>query len=378
MSLFFGETEITNIDNLVPQAGLDITDLWFGSTNVYTVWQTYEGTLPATINANGDNMKQYQIWGNTGGVGEPTENLCIGELARANMNSSGQIVYNSEFSMHFAQVTQGKTYSYKNSSTSVYGFFEAMPLVGSTSYDNQRIAATVTNVSFTAPITGYVAFRTSLNTQGMLTEGTTPPASFVPFGYEVDMAIGSSILQSSEIEWGGWQAAEGTIPSKIVNPARCRSKNMYSISGEKIFYDFKALNINIAFINSAGISLGGSGFKSGVGFVDVPENAVKCLFIIANTGTSTNILPAQVIAAGVWASVDATITPIYIGGDPLDKDEYVDFSKQKIYRVIDGTLTPTDPPVTLPALPTCEGTTIVDFSGSGAAPEKALLKYRKE
>jgi len=74
----------------------------------------------------------------------------------------------------------------------------------------------------------------------------------------------------------------------------------------------------------------------------------------------------------------STTTPIYIGADPLGEDEYVDYQTQKVYRMIDGTLTPTDPPVALPALPTVEGTTIVDYAGQSVAPEKVLLKYRKE
>jgi hypothetical protein len=36
----------------------------------------------------------------------------------------------------------------------------------------------------------------------------------------------------------------------------------------------------------------------------------------------------------------------------------------------------TDPPVALPALPTCEGTTIVDYAGSGTAPEKVYFEYK--
>jgi hypothetical protein len=73
-----------------------------------------------------------------------------------------------------------------------------------------------------------------------------------------------------------------------------------------------------------------------------------------------------------------TTTPIYIGDEPLDKDEYIDYQAGKIYRMIDGVLTPTDPPVALPALPTCEGTTVINYAGQSAAPEKVLLKYRKE
>lgn len=71
-----------------------------------------------------------------------------------------------------------------------------------------------------------------------------------------------------------------------------------------------------------------------------------------------------------------TTTPIYIGSDPLDKDEYVDYQSQKVYRMINGILTPTDPPVPLPALPTVDGTTIVDYAGSGAAPEKVYFEYK--
>jgi hypothetical protein len=358
-------------------------DLLFAQSISGEQWQIYEGTLPATIISTGDDMRQYQIYGNTGGVGDDS--------------------------------------------------------------------------------------------------GTA-------YGYEVDMATGSNILQSSEIEQGGWQAAAGSVPQKIVNPRRCRSKNIYPISGKKIFYDFKALNVNIAFIDSAGLSLGGAGFKSGAGSVDVLANAVKCLFIITNTDTDADITPTQVIAAGIWASVDATTTPIYIGDDPLEKvgdyADCVDYQKQKVVReikkyvlkgdeewiTVGGTSTPLekryfrlpiaplnylsttvnicshfdkkdisngnsivgyrfyhtsavnadtlnirpeniadmslsdfkswlaeqyaagtpvtvwcalttpeeeDPPVTLPALPTCEGTTIVDYVGQSVAPEKVLLEYAK-
>lgn len=73
----------------------------------------------------------------------------------------------------------------------------------------------------------------------------------------------------------------------------------------------------------------------------------------------------------------ATVTPIYIGSDPLGKDEYVNYQAQKVYRMINSVLTPTDPPVPLPALPTCEGATIVDYAGqSQAVPEKVYFEYK--
>ena len=72
----------------------------------------------------------------------------------------------------------------------------------------------------------------------------------------------------------------------------------------------------------------------------------------------------------------AIVTPIYIGNEPLGKDEYIDYQAGKIYRMSGGVLAPTDPPVPLPALPTCEGTTIVDYAGSGTAPEKVYFEYK--
>lgn len=70
MGVYFGETEITNIDNLVPQAGQDITQAFFGSTEVFTVWGEYDGTLPAQYSANGGYLADYRIYGSAGGVGD--------------------------------------------------------------------------------------------------------------------------------------------------------------------------------------------------------------------------------------------------------------------------------------------------------------------
>lgn len=73
-----------------------------------------------------------------------------------------------------------------------------------------------------------------------------------------------------------------------------------------------------------------------------------------------------------------TITPAFIGDTPLGEDEYVDYGEQKVYRMINGTLTPTDPPVPFPALPTVDGTNIVDYAGQSAAvPSRFVAKYRK-
>lgn len=70
-------------------------------------------------------------------------------------------------------------------------------------------------------------------------------------------------------------------------------------------------------------------------------------------------------------------TNIYIGREALEKDEYVDSKNGKIYRMVDGVLSPTDPPEPLPQIPTFAPTTTISYGGTGAQPEKVELKYKK-
>ena len=53
--------------------------------------------------------------------------------------------------------------------------------------------------------------------------------------------------------------------------------------------------------------------------------------------------------------VNSTTTNVPIGDTPLMEDEYVSYAEQKIYRYVEGTLTPVDPPSTLPQITTANG-----------------------
>ena len=41
---------------------------------------------------------------------------------------------------------------------------------------------------------------------------------------------------------------------------------------------------------------------------------------------------------------------LYIGDTQLGENEYLDYSEQKLYKDVSGTLTPTDPPAAFPAI----------------------------
>lgn len=72
-----------------------------------------------------------------------------------------------------------------------------------------------------------------------------------------------------------------------------------------------------------------------------------------------------------------TAVDIYIGDDTLSTEEYVDSRTGKIYRMVDSSLTPVDPPVPFPQIPTSANSTTISWAGSGLAPSKVELEYEK-
>ena len=69
---------------------------------------------------------------------------------------------------------------------------------------------------------------------------------------------------------------------------------------------------------------------------------------------------------------------IYIGDDTLSTEEYVDSGTGKIYRMVGGVLTPVDPPVPFPQIPTSANSTTISWAGEGLAPSQVELKYEKK
>lgn len=549
MAIYFKDIEITNIDNLVPQTGLDITELWFGSTSVYTVWGTYEGTLPATINASGADMRQYQVWGNVGGVGDRTVNYFDyrNYVYSYYISSSGvetQSVppptYEAIRLNHsgYISILPNKSYTMKVH----HQIMRASQMVAIAWYDENKtfILRDSTQIpqknagsySFTATAPQNAKFAIfnffTDDVQGiMFVKGTTPPETYVPFGYEVDMGVKSGNVMPSA-------PAETKTSNGIT--VTCDGEGRYSISGTatsditirfdipefvipisvgaggngtfSMFNDFVSQNVKLYFrynetvvdnwtpypVNRTNTvySLMGNKTTNGISITVTSDTTINGTIspMFTNNGESTPVK---------YQPYSNATTPIYIGDDPLEKDEYVDYQEQKVYRrtvnefdkdnatlfnsylrsndlwtlsqatkcaripvepstqytlkimtaqetfrinesdnpdleptsggvqttrIIRGTnrdsytfttsataavivcqfdsniatwvnglmlvkgdtvpetytpyLQPTDPPVPLPALPTCDGETVVDYAGQSAAPEKVLLKYRKK
>lgn len=347
--------------------------------------QTYEGTLPATIIANGDDMRQYQIYGNTGGVGDRTINYFdyTKLFDGYTYDSNGQMILNPDVASraYYAaippiQVTPGATYLRTHNLT---------PLGNTVNYyDSEKnfIAKATPGVGipFTVPnnchfITYIVDVKSYDRKKYMLTEGTTPPASFVPFGYELSLSVSDGTNTTTtpiyigddplgEDEYADYQA------QKVV-----REIKKYIFDGTE---DWQR-------VRGAGSDETKSYFRLQIApldYLDSAQGASTCSHFsrASVTTSSTNV------GYGVYNSSTVGFCTLNVRPENVSTMSLSDFTTWLVEQYTGGTpvtflcalQTPeeADPPVALPALPTCEGTTIVDYAGSGTAPEKVYFEYQ--
>ena len=137
-------------------------------------------------------------------VEDTIENATIGNNGTIGVSGGGTTMYD----MHIARVLQGVTYTIKSdeaqsvSQQFVGGFFYSKPTLNSISYNGARLANTP--ATFTSPITGYVAFRTSHNYSIAQCEFGSTSTTYEPYcGYEIslgnDELRGTFKLVSNEI-----------------------------------------------------------------------------------------------------------------------------------------------------------------------------------
>lgn len=65
---------------------------------------------------------------------------------------------------------------------------------------------------------------------------------------------------------------------------------------------------------------------------------------------------------------------LFIGDSKLGEDEYLDYEEQKVYRYVDGVLTPQDPPTPFPTISTYIGENNISVDTT-VQPEKVSVEY---
>lgn len=151
------------------------------------------------------------------------------------------------------------------------------------------------------------------NLQIMLVQGSTAPSTYVPFGYEIPISVNGN-AQTFYI--GNTPLRAGQSISKTstgVDIATTEGENTISTT----LYNKPETSVTYAESGGVGEEVSGS-----------------------------YVIPIK---------INSTTTNVPIGDTPLMEDEYVSYAEQKIYRYVDGTLTPVDPPSALPQIATANG-----------------------
>lgn len=90
-----------------------------------------------------------------------TGNLILGKIEKTSVSQSGVITSENKTDLFYAKVKQGQTYAItSNESNIVIGYYNELPYYGLRSYNASRTITESGVYTVTAPITGYIAFRT--------------------------------------------------------------------------------------------------------------------------------------------------------------------------------------------------------------------------
>lgn len=252
----------------------------------------YTGSLPITINANGDVLLDYRIYGASGGVGEPADS---GEPAGYKLPMT---VYKQEFMVTGDMLDQSNW--------------------------------------VLSPHPDYA------------------PSYFIYFDISDVISKGECDVKTYE------NFTQGYIPRMLVVAL---TDAMYTLVNSK----YRILNNNGEILNKK--------------FDFSSWDKIYLCIGYGNGFDSNNSKQLKIDELfGNWKILIAPTSqtresPVYIGDTPLEEDEYVSFSDQKIYKDVSGTLIPTDPPVPLPEIPTIKGETVIDYDGE-PKPSQMYIKYK--
>lgn len=402
-------------DVLKASKGLYVDDeyamLWGKQLGGWTV-TTLTGALPITFRSNGTALIDYRIYGTADGAGVQTENEFNVDIVQGYYNTTnGIFIPNSARYVASGKVSiiggQEYTLSFDcdkqaSSATSADGFIyfwnNDLYIRGTSMTNKELCTFTVPNDANT------VAFIVGAGSGGelipsdvtniMLIKGSTPPETYIPYGYQLLMQIKQrtkNLVDLSSVTDSVSTGVTYTVDSKngtiIANRIATstfnsyHSLNMILPAGTYIFScsDNPQRDVTYdCYLRASGSTIAR----------DKPDDPPGSEFTIADETTVTVYIriqasyDAQNLVFRPMIRKDDTTSDfepyynikqadIYIGDTKLGADDYVDYESGKIVR--NGT--PQDPPLPLPELETFEGTNTLDSTVEvGEVTIKGMIK----
>lgn len=159
--------------------------------------KTLTGKPPLMFSSDGSNLVDYTIYGASGGVGDKTANLFDGTYLSYGINSqTGEVVQANRFAFYIP-VEPNTSYTISRiigaSSYFYYGFTDEVPTAGVRCVPFGNIGPDVTTKTLANENHKYLMFffGAGKSENVMLTEGSTAPDHYIPYGSQIPLTINS-------------------------------------------------------------------------------------------------------------------------------------------------------------------------------------------
>jgi hypothetical protein len=407
-------------DVLRASKGLPVDDifaeLWGRKlSSDYTI-DVYTGTLPATLsNTKAGYLHRYKIYGNVGENFYDKNNASMNFIGYINTNGTVIASSSGSFSI-IVPVEPNTTYTIVKPATSRFrvGLFTSYPHIqddATAMYGDRDRPGTDygTSLTFTTSNdTSYIlAFIRNYDDAGttneqmknstMVLKGSITPESYIPYGecgertenlFDYRREFDGQTTDATYFRYYLLQLQPNTSYTIYSNAPSSTTPNETSfiITADEDPFNTATGGIweNQAFTlmtkNSGLVKVGLRRLKGGASST-IPiltENDFATgkywLNLVKGSTVSSTYAPF-----GYKLPLTSGNTPvdIYIGDDTLSTEEYIDSGTGKIYRMVSGVLTPTDPPVPFPQIPTSANSTTVSWAGEGLAPSEVEFEYER-
>lgn len=198
-----------------------------------TVYQTLRARLDSEKNSIDEELSEITESGN----------LVLGKIEHASISIVGSIVTEPKCDLWYAKIEQGQTYAItSDESKIVIGYFNELPRFGLTSYNAQRLITEEGIYTVTAPITGYIAFRSITEYEYAQIEKGTTRNPYIDYALTAIDYYARSKITSIGTEVAGIEGDIETINEKVgFLPATLydglkKTDNYTLYSQERIYY----------------------------------------------------------------------------------------------------------------------------------------------
>lgn len=383
MSIYIGEDKIEDF-----YIGEDhISKIYAGEDLVWSGMAEMIGTPPLAFKATGNSLTDYRIYGNTVnsqgcGVYTGADLLDLGTLRAGDYNGTSTSIRVSQNVSDRYVIQAAGDFTIKASAANIQALGKPF-LVWAVVTDNnntlQKLIVTAYELTANQPSVTFSCTSEDVGNQLTLIFGSQNAGSSTwntitvaevrlchpelyaipdPAAYECPVVIGGKNLTYRTI--AGTNVAEnGRIASDArfnTHIAKVRAHKRYFFNREdENVYAFYALEPS-----GGSQSYNGSRSVETTSYFDAPIDGYVAFRSNAGDPEDLTMLAESETLLSEYEPYVAPVTVrVPLGDSQLMAGEYVSYAEQKIYKMIDGVLTPTNPPSSLPLIPLLSGTNML-------------------